>query len=145
MGSLQGLPAGGTQAGFRCLCSRPLCEQHCLGGTSKLWMASRCSKYWEWQRPRGSPPAVSSGSSFPRNPLGTLRGIPGNTVLEAMAQQLEKTCPLALQRPPEVRGAGAQGMKPSRGFTSGNSRPRGREDGAHQHFHGHAGCGEGRG
>lgn len=30
---------------------------------------------------------VSSGSSFPRNPLDTKRGIPGNTVLGVMAQQ----------------------------------------------------------
>lgn len=37
-----------------------------------------------WHRAWG---AVSSGSSFPRNPLGTRMGIPGNTVLGATAQQ----------------------------------------------------------
>lgn len=40
-----------------------------------------------------------------------MTGIPGNTVLEAMAQQLEKTCPLPMQSPPEVSGAGEQGLE----------------------------------
>lgn len=39
---------------------------------------------WGWHR---AWVAVSSGSSFPRNPLGTRLGIPGNTVLGATARQ----------------------------------------------------------
>lgn len=38
--------------------------------------------------------AVPSGSSFPRNPLGATLGIPGNTVLEATARQLEMVHPM---------------------------------------------------
>nr|XP_013033999.1 uncharacterized protein LOC106034406 [Anser cygnoides]XP_013034001.1 uncharacterized protein LOC106034406 [Anser cygnoides]XP_047920663.1 uncharacterized protein LOC106034406 [Anser cygnoides] len=48
--------------------------------------------------------AVLSGSSFPRNPLGALLGIPGNTVLGAMALHQEMARPRGEPRHPEEPG-----------------------------------------
>lgn len=57
-----------------------------------------------WHRARD---AVSSGSSFPRNPLGTRLGIPGNTVLGATARRPIPWEPQAAEEPGmEVQGHG---------------------------------------
>lgn len=63
-----------------------------------------------WRRARV---AVPSGSSFPRNPLGSTLGIPGNTVLGAMAQRLETAHPAgshSLQKSRQPRYGPAGGI-----------------------------------